>query len=259
MNGTASMNGIADELLVAAAAGFVALVAAGPHTRRRIVGPPRPLPQHHPQTLAPTVASSRHRSAGTVSVVAVVALAGAVLAGPLVVLGAWSIVVLIRQLRPMRTARQRRDAIERDLPPAIDLLVLSVRAGLTPQHAVGELASACHGAVGDAFAEVVRRTQRGQPFADALSALGEQLGPRAGALADVIAAGDRHGLPLGPTLDQLALEAAAARQRLDQADARRLPVKLSFPLVVCTLPSFVLLAIVPAMIAALSSLGGPAW
>jgi tight adherence protein C len=36
-------------------------------------------------------------------------------------------------------------------------------------------------------------------------------------------------------------------------------VKLSFPLVVCTLPSFVLLAIVPAMIAALSSLGGSAW
>jgi len=34
---------------------------------------------------------------------------------------------------------------------------------------------------------------------------------------------------------------------------------LSFPLVVCTLPSFVLLAIAPAVIAALSSLGGTAW
>jgi tight adherence protein C len=158
----------------------------------------------------------------------------------------------------MRAERQRRTQSERDLPGAIDLLVLSVRAGLTPQQAVDELASAHAGAVGEAFAEVIRRTQRGQPFADALGALRELLGPRAGALADVIATSDRHGLALGPTLDQLALEAAAARQRLDQADARRLPVKLSFPLVACTLPSFVLLAIVPAMIAALSSLGAPA-
>jgi tight adherence protein C len=56
-------------------------------------------------------------------------------------------------------------------------------------------------------------------------------------------------------LDQLTIEAREARRRLEQAEARRLPVRLSFPLVLCTLPSFVLLAIVPAVIAALSSLG----
>jgi tight adherence protein C len=60
-------------------------------------------------------------------------------------------------------------------------------------------------------------------------------------------------------LDQLTIEIRAARRRLDQAAARKLPVRLSFPLVTCTLPSFVLLAIAPAVIAALSSLGGTAW
>ena len=60
-------------------------------------------------------------------------------------------------------------------------------------------------------------------------------------------------------LDQLAVEVRASRRRLDQADARKLPVRLSFPLVACTLPSFVLLAIAPAVIAAISSLGGSAW
>jgi tight adherence protein C len=59
-------------------------------------------------------------------------------------------------------------------------------------------------------------------------------------------------------LDQLSTEARAARRRLDEADARKLPVRLSFPLVVCTLPSFILLAIAPAVIAALSSLGSSA-
>jgi len=78
-------------------------------------------------------------------------------------------------------------------------------------------------------------------------------------LADVISSCDRYGLALGPALDLLTNEARAARQRQDHADARKLPIRLSFPLVACTLPSFVLLAIAPAVIAALSSLGGTAW
>ena len=169
------------------------------------------------------------------------------------------VVAAISTMGPLRGERRRRAAIDRALPDAMDQLVLSVRAGLTPFQAVCDLARSAEGATGDAFGEVVRRTERGQPFADALAALPQRLGHQAGALADVIATSDRHGLPLGPMLDQLTLETRATRRRLDQAEARKLPVRLSFPLVVCTLPSFVLLAIAPAVIAALSSLGATAW
>ena len=65
---------------------------------------------------------------------------------------------------------------------------------------------------------------------------------------------DRDGLPLAPVLDRLAAEARAARRRAGEAAARRLPVRLTFPLVICTLPSFVLLAIAPAVLGALSTL-----
>ena len=122
-----------------------------------------------------------------------------------------------------------------------------------------DLARSGQSPIGDAFGEVVQRTERGQAFADALAALPERLGTPAVALADVIATSDRHGLALGPVLDLLTNETRAARQRLDQAAARKLPIRLSFPLVTCTLPSFVLLAIAPAVIAALSSLGANAW
>jgi tight adherence protein C len=246
--------------LVAAVMAAAALVVAGHRVRLRLA-PQRPLPHHAGSQPTdrrdPTGRSPGRSTAAIVGAAALVAVV--VIAGPLAALVLSTATIAVRRLRPMRADRRRRSLAERDLPAAMDLLVLSVRAGLTPQQAFGELATTHAGPVGEAFAEVVRRTQRGQPFADALGALGELLGPRAGALADVIATSDRHGLALGPTLDQLALEAAATRQRLDQADARRLPVKLSFPLVACTLPSFVLLAIVPAMIAALSSLGGSAW
>ena len=183
----------------------------------------------------------------------------AFVAGPLAFGVAVLAAVLVRQLGTIRAARRRRATIERSLPDAMDLLVLGVRAGLTPFQAVCDLATSGEPTIADACAEVVRRTERGQPFADALGAFPQYLGTQAGGLADVIATSDRHGLPLGPVLDQLSIEIRAARRRLDQADARKLPVRLSFPLVMCTLPSFVLLAIAPAVIAALSSLGGTAW
>ena len=66
----------------------------------------------------------------------------------------------------------------------------------------------------------------------------------------------RDGLPLPPVLDRLTDEATTSRRRQGEAAARRLPVRLSFPLVVCTLPSFVLLAIAPAVLGALSTLRG---
>jgi hypothetical protein len=65
-------------------------------------------------------------------------------------------------------------------------------------------------------------------------------------------------LPLTPVLDRLTDEANAGRRRAGEAAARRLPVRLSFPLVVCTLPSFVLLAIAPAVLGALSTVRGSA-
>ena len=74
----------------------------------------------------------------------------------------------------------------------------------------------------------------------------------------MIATADRDGLPLAPALDRLAADARTTRRRLGEAAARRLPVRLIFPLVTCTLPSFVLLAIAPAVLGALSTLRGRA-
>ena len=52
----------------------------------------------------------------------------------------------------------------------------------------------------------------------------------------------------------MADEARQHRRRGAEAAARELPVRLSFPLVLCTLPAFVLVAIVPLLVGALSSL-----
>ena len=238
----------------------IGVITIGMVARPRLTRPARKPVGNTPQARSATAPDGPLRSRTSwLTVGAAAILVSLFVVGVVITVFAVSVALLVRRLAPIRDARRQRAAIERALPDAMDLLVLGVRAGLTPFQAVCDLATSDVRAIGDAFGEVVRRTERGQPFADALSALPERLGVRAGGLTDVIATSDRHGLPLGPVLDQLTAEVRATRRRLDQADARKLPVRLSFPLVVCTLPSFVLLAIAPAVIAALSSLGGNAW
>jgi tight adherence protein C len=153
----------------------------------------------------------------------------------------------------MNEAATRR-AVELALPDAIDLLVLAVRAGLLPSAALRETHRHFAPVARDAAAEVLRRYDAGIRFAEALPALTDRLGPAAAPLVDGFAAADRDGLPLGPVLERLAADARAQRRRTLEATARQLPVRLSIPLVLCTLPAFVLMAVAPLLLAALSSL-----
>lgn len=153
----------------------------------------------------------------------------------------------------MMPERRRRGALTA-LPDLIELIVVGVRAGLTPAAAIGVAERHAPPELRQAVGAVVHRLQRGSRLADALGALPEHLGPSAAPFADALAAADRYGLPIEPVLDRLAADARAERRRHAEQHARTLPVRLAFPLVVCTLPAFVLLAIVPALLGALSTL-----
>ena len=161
--------------------------------------------------------------------------------------------VLRRTSAARRSARATR-RIAADYPDALDLLVLSIRAGYLPAQAIIEITRFLPASLRDSFTIVDQAMQQGVRFADALQELQTQLGPIAQPLVDSLSSADRYGLPLAPVLERLAFEARQQRRREADADARELPVRLAVPLVVCTLPSFVLLAIVPLLLGALSSL-----
>jgi tight adherence protein C len=189
----------------------------------------------------------------TTALVVLVAVAGLAVA---VASAGASTVALARRRR--RRAIAHRQAIAAALPDAIEFLVLIVHAGRSPTQAVLEAARHAPVSTRAGFAATALRLQRGQGLGEALTALVDELGPGARPIADGIAAAERYGLPLAPLLDSLSEQAHAARRRLAEAEARRLPVRLSFPLVVCTLPSFALLAVVPAVMGTISSLRGHA-
>jgi tight adherence protein C len=216
----------------------------------------RPRPRRHPPVRAdqPDRPSPRRRTLAIF--IAAFAAGGSVAALGVMPLLVTAAVWWLARLRRRRAgAIARRRAIEAAMPDAIELLVLCVRAGCSPTQAVIELVARAPPALVPAFAAVELRLHRGHGLADAVGALADHAGPSGRAVARAIASADRDGLPMAPMLDRLAAEARAARRRLGDAAARRLPVRLTFPLVTCTLPSFVLLAIAPAVLGAVSTLG----
>ena len=154
----------------------------------------------------------------------------------------------------VRSRRARPTQVAAALPDAIELVVLAVRAGALPSAAVSSVGAHLPASIAPAFDAARVALRDGVRFSEAVQLLAQQLGPAAVPLADSLAAADHDGLPLAPVLERLAAEARTQRRRHADTLARQLPVRLSLPLVLCTLPSFVLLAVAPLLLAALSSL-----
>ena len=133
----------------------------------------------------------------------------------------------------------------------IDLLGVAIGAGCTPYLAV-EVASAWAPPVTAATcASVLGACALGASFEDALDDAAHAA-PRLRPLADALLTSDRTGAPVGPALARLADEERAALRRRAEAHARRVPVRLLFPLAFLVLPAFVLLTVVPGLAAGLS-------
>ena len=170
----------------------------------------------------------------------------------LAILGLLSVRIRARH-RVRAAARQRELDIERALPDVVDLLRLGAHAGLTPHQLLPVVIDVLPTAIGPAFVEVQRRVQLGVRLGDALDAL-DPLGEVAHPLVAAMRSAAFDGTPLLPALERVATDARLLRRRRAEHDARRLPVQLLLPLVLCVLPAFVLLAVVPLIAASIGSL-----
>jgi tight adherence protein C len=161
---------------------------------------------------------------------------------------------LARRWGPLRQARADRASITASLPDATDLLLVAIHAGLTPELALKRLLPYLNGPLRRSVEQVFTRLDQGERFGDALDALVDGLGEPARPLVAALAGSERYGLPLGPALDVVASVSRDHRRRAAETAARKLPVRLSFPLVVCILPAFIVLTVVPAIFGALRAL-----
>lgn len=171
-------------------------------------------------------------SIAALAIGAVVALTGAVVLG-------W--------LEPSATrrARQRRIA---DAPQALDLLAACLAAGLPVRAALRSVVEVVDGPLGDDLGQVLRLTDLGHDDVSAWRSLAshQELGPAALDLARSVETG-------ALLVESLLVHAEVAREeRRGQVEsaARRVGVRSVLPLMVCFIPAFLLIGIVPTVASA---------
>jgi tight adherence protein C len=231
---------------------FVAVVLAAiplrPRHGRRVAPASQPSQRSRPAPL-------RSRLTGRVGWF-VGFIASILLGGPFLLGATLACRALWPRWSAIRRGRRRDAALAAAYPDFVELFAIAIRAGCTPLQSLTATSGAVTEPVRSALREVLAQVRNGERMADAIAVLPVRLGPIAYPLAGGLALAERYGTPLTAVVERLADEAREQRRRNAEASARQLPVRLAFPLAGCTLPSFVLLTIVPLMAGTFSSLSG---
>jgi tight adherence protein C len=137
------------------------------------------------------------------------------------------------------------------VPDLLDVVAVSVTAGLTPRLALDRATDSVPGPLAAELRRARREVMLGTSWRQALRAMAVRTGvTEVRSLAVTLERGERLGIPVAEHLRALAREVRAERRASDEERARRAPVLMLFPLVFLILPAFVLAAVVPAVLVA---------
>jgi tight adherence protein C len=150
-----------------------------------------------------------------------------------------------------RRARERARGARAELPALLDLLRVSVEAGLSPGQALAEVGERTSGPLAAEWRAVGRETRLGVPLVRALEGMTRRLPlPEVIALAGALERAGRHGAPLGDTLAAQARDARLVRRRRIEEQAAKAGPKIQLVVALLLVPS-VLLLVAAALAAAL--------
>jgi tight adherence protein C len=177
----------------------------------------------------------------------------AVAAGVTVLLGALG--YFSPDLALYQAAYNRSERIRRDLPDSMDLLTISVEAGLPFDAALSQVARNTRGPLAEELFRVLQEMQIGLARTDALRAVAERtnVAELRGFVTAMVQA-DTFGIPVASVLRVQARDLRVKRSQRAEEMAQKVPVKILFPLIFCILPALFIVVMGPAAISAYHSL-----
>jgi tight adherence protein C len=145
--------------------------------------------------------------------------------------------------------KSRQEKIRAQLPDALDLLAVSVEAGLGFDSAVTRLIESLEGPLIDEFNLTLSEIRVGEARPEALRKLAERAGvSELSAFTRALIQADTLGISLGRILRVQAADARERRQSMAEERAMKAPIKMLFPTVLFIFPSMFIVTIGPAFL-----------
>jgi tight adherence protein C len=146
-----------------------------------------------------------------------------------------------------RRGAERLEQVDDGLPELIDLLVVTVEAGVGFSSALRMAAERVDGPLGDEVRLTIQQQDLGLSTLEALEGwLGRCDTPAVRAFVQAMVQGDRLGVSVGHILRNLAEEMRKRRRQRAEERAQKAPIKMLFPLVFLIFPALFIVVLGPA-------------
>lgn len=151
----------------------------------------------------------------------------------------------------------RRSEIEFSLPNAIDLLSVSVEAGLSFESALATVSEKLGGPLAQEFLQCLQEIRLGRPRLEALDDLGRRVGVEdVHNLVQAIIQSAQLGTPISQILVLQADEIRRRRRQRAQELGARAPLKMLIPMITCIFPTLWVMLLGPAVLLVLAQCAG---
>lgn len=146
-----------------------------------------------------------------------------------------------------RAVRTRQQEILKDLPDTLDLLAISVEAGLGFEGALDVVCRHFESPLGEEFRLTLQEMELGLPRHEAFQNLKQRTEvPELSSFILALLQGDALGIPVGRVLKTQAADLRSQRRMWAREKAGKLPVKMLFPLIVFIFPPIFVVTLGPA-------------
>lgn len=147
------------------------------------------------------------------------------------------------------TGLRRQEEFRRTLPDILDLLVVSVEAGLGFDAALYRVARSIAGPLSGEFARLLQEMQIGKSREAALQSMAARTSvEELRTFVTVLAQASELGIPIGNVLREQAKEMRLKRRQLAEEKAQKVPVKITFPVMLCILPALFIVVLGPGIL-----------